>query len=71
MTSHHPQHPASPAGLHIHHGPHAAHPQVNGHLQAQAQPKITPAHLSALNENVWLLMGTFHSFQSVPASYTL
>lgn len=57
MANHRQQHPTSPGGLHIHHGAHSGHQQANGHMQTQ--PKITPAHLSALNENVWLLMGMF------------
>lgn len=58
MAVHH-QPGLSPGGLHLsHHGIHAAHPQVNGHMPAQGHHKITPAHLSSLNESVWLGMGT-------------
>ncbi|KAL8716624.1 MAG: hypothetical protein Q9225_006057 [Loekoesia sp. 1 TL-2023] len=56
MASHHQQ-PASPAGMHLHHGP-PGHPQVNGVMPMQAHHKITPAHLSSLNEAVWLSIGS-------------
>lgn len=57
MASHHQQ-PASPAGMHLHHGP-PGHPQVNGVMPMQAHHKITPAHLASLNEAVWLSIGAF------------
>ncbi len=56
MASHHQQ-PASPGGMHLHHGPPGGHPQPNGHLPMQAHHKITPAHLASLNESVWLMIG--------------
>lgn len=59
MANHHHQ-PASPGAIHLHHGLHTGHPQVNGHLPMQ-QPslgKITSAHLSAQSENIWLGIGT-------------
>lgn len=56
MATHHQG--TSPGGLHIaHHPVHSGHPQVNGHIPAQVHQKITPAHLSSLNENVWLGIG--------------
>ena len=60
MANHHHQ-PASPAGVHLHHGLHAGHPQVNGHMPMQqpSHAKITPAHLSAQNENIWLGIGVY------------
>lgn len=59
MANHHHQ-PASPAGVHLHHGIHPGHPQVNGHLPMQqpSHAKITPAHLSAQSENIWLGIGS-------------
>lgn len=56
MASHHQQ-PASPGGMHLHHGPQAGHPQPNGQVPMQAHHKITPAHLASLNESVWLMIG--------------
>lgn len=56
MANHHQQ-PASPAGMHLHHGP-PGRPQVNGHMPMQGQHKLTPAHLAQLNEAVWLGIGT-------------
>ncbi|KAL8700211.1 MAG: hypothetical protein Q9224_001069 [Gallowayella concinna] len=56
MANHHQQ-PASPAGMHLHHGP-QGHPQVNGHMQMPAHHKLTPAHLAQLNEVVWLGIGS-------------
>lgn len=60
MANHHHQ-PVSPGGVHLHHGLHAGHPQVNGHMpmQQQSHAKITPAHLSAQNENIWLGIGIY------------
>ena len=60
MANHHHQ-PASPGGVHMHHGLHAGHPQVNGHMPMQqpSHAKITPAHLSAQNENIWLGIGVY------------
>ena len=55
MANHHQQ-PASPGGMHLHHGPQGGH-QPNGHLPIQAHHKITPAHLASLNESVWLMIG--------------
>ena len=47
--------------MHLHHGPQGGHPQANGHMPMQAHHKITPAHLSSLNESVWLMIGKpFH-----------
>ncbi|KAI4142275.1 MAG: hypothetical protein L6R39_005004 [Caloplaca ligustica] len=56
MAGHHQQ-PASPAGMHLHHGP-PGRPQVNGVMPMQAHHKITPAHLASLNEAVWLSIGS-------------
>ncbi|KAI4220562.1 MAG: hypothetical protein L6R36_007533 [Xanthoria steineri] len=56
MANHHQQ-PASPAGMHLHHGP-PGRPQVNGHMPMQGQHKLTPAHLAQLNEAVWLGIGS-------------
>lgn len=58
----HPQ-PSPPGGIHPHHGPLAAHPQVNGHMpiQGQAQkgmPLTIGQKISQLNEGVWLQIGT-------------
>ncbi|KAL9037413.1 MAG: hypothetical protein Q9180_003729 [Flavoplaca navasiana] len=56
MANHHQQ-PASPAGMHLHHGP-PSRPQVNGHMPMQGPHKLTPAHLAQLNEAVWLGIGS-------------
>lgn len=57
MASHHHQ-PPSPGGLHLQHGIHPGHAQVNGHLPMQAaHHKITREHLLSQNENVWLGIG--------------
>ena len=62
MATHHQQ-GASPSGMHLsHHSAHPAHPQVNGHMPAQVHHKITPAHLSSLNESVWLGIGEHPRF---------
>ena len=60
MANHHHQ-PASPGGVHLHHGLHAGHPQVNGHMPMQqpSHAKITPAHLAAQSENIWLGIGMY------------
>ncbi|MCJ1267451.1 hypothetical protein MMC22_007336 [Lobaria immixta] len=59
MANHHPQPSPPGGGLHLHHGPQGAHPQVNGHMPIQAHHnKITPAHLASLNESVWLGIGS-------------
>lgn len=47
-----------------HHGPMAAHPQVNGHMALQSQghkgpPMTTAQKLAALNEQVWIQIGTW------------
>lgn len=60
MASHHQQ-PASPAVMHLHHGP-PGRPQVNGVMPMQAHHKITPAHLASLNEAVWLSIGNSPSY---------
>lgn len=46
-----------------HHGPMAAHPQVNGHMALQSQghkgpPMTTAQKLAALNEQVWIQIGS-------------
>ncbi|KAI9875365.1 MAG: hypothetical protein M1830_008576 [Pleopsidium flavum] len=53
----HPQ-PSPPGGMHPHHGPPGVHPQVNGHMPVQVPPKVSPQHLSQLNEAVWLQIGS-------------
>lgn len=58
MASHHPQ-ASPPGGFHPHHGLPGAHPQANGHMPMQAHHKITPQHMSQLNEVVWLQIGNF------------
>lgn len=60
MANHHHQ-PASPGGVHLHHGLHAGHAQVNGHMPMQqaSHAKITTAHLSAQSENIWLAIGMY------------
>ena len=60
MANHHHQ-PASPGGAHLHHSLHPGHAQVNGHIPMQqpSHAKITPAHLAAQNENIWLGIGTY------------
>ncbi|KAL8811810.1 MAG: hypothetical protein Q9223_003269 [Gallowayella weberi] len=56
MANHHQQ-PASPAGMHLHHGP-QGHPQVNGHMPMPTHHKLTPAHLAQVNEVVWIGIGS-------------
>lgn len=58
----HPQ-PSPPGGVPPHHGPLAAHPQMNGHLPVQSQgqkgpPPTTAQKIAALNEQVWLQIGS-------------
>ena len=52
--------PSPPGGIHPHHVPPGAHPQMNGHMPMQAHPKITPQHMTQLNEAVWLQIGTLY-----------
>lgn len=56
MANHHPQ-PPSPGAFHY--GPQPGH-HVNGVVQMAAHQKITPAHITALNEVVWISIGTYH-----------
>lgn len=63
----HPQ-PSPPGGVPPHHGPLAAHPQLNGHMPVQSAgqkappPSLTTAQkIAALNEQVWLQIGTQNS----------
>ncbi|KAF2195955.1 hypothetical protein GQ43DRAFT_290764, partial [Delitschia confertaspora ATCC 74209] len=57
MASH--QQPSPTAGMPPHHGgPHVAHPQVNGHLPLQNQPKPPSQFLQSLTEGVWNQMGS-------------
>ncbi|KAL9124266.1 MAG: hypothetical protein Q9217_006390 [Psora testacea] len=66
MANHHQQ-GTSPGGMQLsHHNVHAGHAQVNGHMPAQVHHKITPAHLSSLNESVWLGIGSIHELQGDP-----
>ena len=53
MANHHPQ-AQSPGGFY--HGPPPGH-HPNGVVQMAAHQKITPAHLAALNEVVWIGIG--------------
>ncbi|THC89743.1 hypothetical protein EYZ11_010808 [Aspergillus tanneri] len=55
--------PSPTGGVTPHHGHLAAHPQVNGHIQLQAQgqkghPLSTAQKIAALNEQVWLQIGS-------------
>ena len=57
----HPQ-PSPPGGVPPHHGPLAAHPQLNGHIPVQSAgqkgpPLTTAQKIAALNEQVWLQIG--------------
>ena len=52
--------PTPPNGLHPHHGPPAPHPQMNGHMPVPP-PRVTPQHLTQLNEAVWISLGAFLS----------
>ena len=61
MASHLAQ-PSPPSGLHLHHGPPISHPQVNGHMPTQGHHKITPQHLTQLNETVWLIIGMLRDY---------
>jgi hypothetical protein len=56
--------PSPTGGVAPHHGHLAAHPQVNGHMPLQSQgqkgpPLTTAQKIAALNEQVWLQIGTF------------
>lgn len=55
--------PSPTGGVTPHHGHLAAHPQVNGHIALQASgqkapPLNTAQKIAALNEQVWLQIGT-------------
>lgn len=57
----HPQ-PSPPGGVPPHHGPLAAHTQLNGHIPVQSAgqkgpPLTTAQKIAALNEQVWLQIG--------------
>ena len=60
--------PSPTGGVTPHHGHLAAHPQVNGHMPLQSQgqkgpPMSTAQKIAALNEQVWLQIGTFKTLR--------
>lgn len=62
--------PSPTGGVAPHHGHLAAHPQVNGHMPLQSQgqkgpPLTTAQKIAALNEQVWLQIGTLLVFGAV------
>jgi hypothetical protein len=65
--------PSPTGGVTPHHGHLAAHPQVNGHIPMQSQgqkgpPMSTAQKIAALNEQVWLQIGTSRIMRTLYAS---